>query len=124
MVTVVANKLAMTAKYGSPSTIYTDPIDLGENDRGTAMMNVHYLWLYGTAAAATIQYTAQVSNDGLYWVDATGLTKSESAPTGATPSTDTGEVNGQFIRFKIVLTVTAGDLAGTAIDLHVKFDHI
>ena len=122
MTTVVANNQAMTAMNGSPSTIYTDPVDLGDNDRGTVMFNVHYLWLFGTTPAANVAYTAQVSNDGVYWVDS-GLTDSESAPTGATPASVTDSLKGRFVRFKIVLTVTAGDLAGAAVDVQAKFDH-
>lgn len=127
MVTVVANNLAMTALGPAISEVYSDPIDLGGNDRATVMWSIHYLWAYdagGGGATGTAGYQAQVSNDGVYWVDVGALADTASAATGSTPRADTAAVNGQFIRFKITLTASSGDLAGAAVDLHVLFDHV
>lgn len=127
MVTVVANNLAMTALGPIVSEVYSDPIDLGGNDRATVMWNIHYLWVYdagGGGATGTAGYQAQVSNDGVHWVDAGALGDTATAATGSTPKSNTQPVNGQFVRFRITLTATSGDIAGAAVDLHVLFDHV
>lgn len=129
MVTVVANNLAMTALGPAISEVYSDPIDLGGNDRATVMWNIHYLWAYdagGGGATGTAGYQAQVSNDGVYWVNVAALTDTANAATGSTPRviTPSPAVNGQFIRFRITLTASSGDLAGAAVDLHVLLDHV
>lgn len=126
MTTVFANNQAMTAYNAVDSVIYSDPVSMGDADRATINWNVHYLWAYdggGGGATGTASYIAQVSNDGAYWVDVTAATDSATAATGSTPKQIVALCRGEFIRFKMTLAVTAGDLAGVAFDLHVKLDH-
>lgn len=124
MVTVFADNQSMTAKSGTPSVIYTDPVALGNADRAIPFFMVHALWAWGGGAAATLAYQGQVSNDGVNWVDATGCDDDTTTPT-TTPQvlSPPPGVFGAFIRFKFTLTVDSGDLAGATFDLHVKLDH-
>ena len=122
MVTAFANNQAMTAITGTASEITTDPYNLGGDDRATVMWNIHYVWALG-GGATTLAWKAQVSNDGVYWVDQASLADTATAATGATPKKTTGAVNGEFIRFVITLSNAGGTLGGANFDLHVKFDH-
>ena len=124
---VVAQNQAMTARIGAPSVIYTDPIELGDNDRATVMWMIHYLWAFdvgGGAAVGTAGWAAEVSNDGVNWVPVGAAGSDTSAVAPPLPLPKTFAANGQFIRFKMTLMVAPGDLTGVAFDLHVKFDHI
>lgn len=127
MVTVVAQNQAMTAVNGLVSVIYTDPIDLGDNDRATVMWMIHYLWAFdagGGGATGTAGWEAEVSNNATDWVPV-GMAGSDTSVTALpNPLPKTFAANGQFIRFKLTLLPTAGDIAGSCVDLHVKFDHI
>ncbi len=123
MVVAFANNQAMTAKQGTVSVIYTDPMALNGNDRAAANLGVHYIW--GQTAGSSIAYDAEVSNDGVNWVPVSAFTDTTTAPTGITPRQVVATVNGAFIRFKFSLTAggSSGELAGVAFDLHVKLDH-
>ena len=124
---VVAQNQAMTARIGAPSVIYTDPIELGDNDRATVMWMIHYLWAWdsgGGAANAAASWEAEVSNNAMNWVPVGPAGSDSSNAAVPNPLPKTFAANGQFIRFKLTLSVTLGTLAGVAFDLHVKFDHI
>lgn len=124
---VVAQNQAMTALIGAPSVIYTDPIELGDNDRATVMWMIHYLWAWdsgGGAANALASYETEVSNNAMNWVPIGAAGNDSSNAALPNPLPKTFAANGQFIRFKLTLNVTLGTLAGVAFDLHVKFDHI
>lgn len=123
MTTAFANNQEISAITGTTSEITTDPYNLGGDDRATVMLNVHYIWALG-GGMTTLAWKAQVSNDGVNWVDAGGtMSDSATAATGSTPQKKTGPVNGEFIRFVITLANAGGTLGGANFDLHVKFDH-
>lgn len=122
---VVADNQPVTA-VGTMSNLFTDPIELGQNDRATVNFTVHYLWTYnagGGGTAASLGYQAQVSNDGVYWASALGGGDSATAATGSTPQQLVFPVNGKFVRFSLTFITVSGTLSGAAFDLHVKFDH-
>jgi len=124
MVIAFANNQAMTGVQGSTNTISTDPVPLNGNDRVSAMLNVHYLFVQG--GTGTVSYQGQVSNDGVNWVDVATLTDNATAAT-ATPQQKVISVNGAFLRFEFSYAITgggAGDMGGVAFDLHVKLDHV
>lgn len=123
MVIAFANNQSLTAVEGNPSTITTDPVPLGNNDRATAMLNVHSLW-ESNGGGSSLSYQAQVSNDGVNWVNVTALTDTATGVT-STPRQKTEEVNGAYIRFRFTHTITtAGETGGVCFDLHVKLDHV
>jgi len=114
-----ANNQVIVAPSADTSTIYTDPVALGSNDRGAAVLMVHYM--YGGTSSTTLTYTAQVSNDGVEWVDSL-LTDNVSA-AGATPKQKVADLNGAFVRFKIEYAIDAGAPGGVCFDLPVNLDH-
>lgn len=125
MVTVFANNQALTCMNPTISEITTDPVSLGDADRATVNMNVHYIWAQG-GTTTNVAYQAQVSNDGVYWVDVTGGSDSKATPTASTPAQKVFAVNGAFLRFKMTLSNVGGaggELGGACIDLHVNLDH-
>ena len=124
MVVVFANNQTLVTVQGSPTTVYTDPVTLGNNDRLSAILNVHSIVKGGLLTTVTLDYVAQVSNDGgQTYINSTSVTDSVTA-TGAAQKV--GTVNGALVRFKYTLTATGGtngDFAGCCFDLHVNFDH-
>lgn len=124
MVIAFANNQTMTAIDGEPSVITTDPVPMRRNDRATANLNVHYIFAQ-PSATPDIAYQAQVSNDGVHWVDVTGLSDNTGSTTSV-PRQVVQEAHGAFIRFKFTLTVSGGsgsEVGGCGFDLHVKLDH-
>jgi hypothetical protein len=124
MLIAFADNLTLVAiGTGVATTVYTDPVPLGNNDRLTGMLNVHSL--VKTAGTATLTYTAQVSNDGgQNYVDSTTVTDSTTA-VGVLQKV--GTINGALVRFKYGFIITggaAGDVASVCFDLHVNLDHV
>ncbi len=89
-----AKNQVITAEDSSTNSIYTDPVALGENDRGSAMLRVYYLYPSGT-----VTVTAQISNDGVNWA-ASALTLNTTAAS-ANPTQKTEELNGAYVRFQM-----------------------
>ena len=116
MVIAFANNQVIAANSGT-STIYTDPVPLNDNDRATCHLMVEYIF---NASGSGVVYQAQVSNDGVNWVDASGVTDNSTTVT-STPEAIVGTVNGAFLRFKI--TFTASGIGMCNFDLHVMLDH-
>lgn len=116
MLVAFANNQVMLADTAI-TTITTDPIPLGDNDRASAILSVHYIF---GGASRLLTYTTQVSNDGVTWVD-DGPTG--TAATSAPPSINVvANVNGAFMRVKFDLTI-GGGLGAACFDLHVVLDH-
>ena len=115
MIMTFAKCQVVVADTGATSDCFTDPISLGENDRGAAILLIHYI--YG---GGTLTYTAQVSNDGVEWVD-TLLTEGATA-AAATPLQEVQDLNGAFLRFKFSLANGGGGQGGVSFDLHVDLD--
>jgi len=118
MMVAFANNQVIVANASTTSTIYTDPVALGNNDRGTAVLVVHYLFGGGTT---TLTYTAQVSNDGVEWVD---TTLTDSATTAGPAQQTIDDLNGAFVRFKMDYATGSGATGGVCFDLPVSLDHI
>jgi len=106
---------------GGASVIYTEPLALGNDDRVSGVVNVHYI--YGTGPDLYIK--TQVSNDGIYWVDQ-GI-DTASAPYGPIVIEGTGAtrlpaatVLGAFVRVAMQFNATAGAIG---FDFHATLDH-
>jgi hypothetical protein len=112
-----ADNQVIVAADGGTTTIYTDPVPLGDDDRGTAQFQVEYIF---NSATPHLVYLAQVSLDGTNWVD-TALTDDASA---AGVSALTEELHGAFVRFKFSLTAASSVVAAACFDLHVLLDHV
>lgn len=101
MVTAFAVNQLMAAVHGTESIIYTDSVPLNGNDRGWAVLNVHYL--FGSAGTLLLSCTPQVSNDGLNWVDAAvAFTANSVAQSSAGPHT----LYAAYFRFKLGFAAT------------------
>lgn len=118
MVIAFANNQVIAANMGTTSTIYTDPVPLNNNDRATCHLFVEYIF---NAAGSGVAYQAQVSNDGVNWADASGITDNSTIVTN-TPKPIVGAVNGAFLRFKLMFTA-GGGIGMCNFDLHVMLDH-
>ena len=70
-VTVVANNQEITSVADVGALMTTDPYRLGDNDRATVMWNVNSIWALG-GGTTTLNWSAEVSNDGVNWVDVGG----------------------------------------------------
>ncbi len=126
MVVAFANNQVMVAVNDGVATISTDPVPLGGNDRAAAIFNVRYVQRPGGGGVtATIAYQAQVSNDGVEWVNVATLTDSATDVTNPARQV-VAAVNGAYLRFLYTFSLTgasAGQMAGTCFDLHVNLDH-
>jgi hypothetical protein len=124
-VVVFANNQTLVTVQGAATTVFTDPVPLGDNDRLSAMLDVHSIVKGGMVTTGTLAYVAQVSNDGgQNYVDSTTVLDSTTA-TGVRQVV--GTVNGALLRFKYTFTAAggnAGDFAGCCFDLHVNMDHV
>jgi hypothetical protein len=118
MVTAFANNQVIVAEVGTPSTIYTDPVSLNGNDRGWAILNVHYI--FGGSTSRQLASTPEVSNDGVNWVDgAAAFTAAAAGLDDAGPFT----LYAAQLRFKFVLTIVGGSGVGAVcFDLHMTLD--
>ena len=123
MVIAFANNQSMTTIMGTSSIIETDPVEMGSNDRASAVLNAHYLFTQG--GTATLTWQGQTSNDGVKWTDIIGFTGFATAPT-TSPEIKVEGVNGAWLRFQYTFAIAGGaggEIAGTCFDLHVRLDH-
>ena len=118
-----ANNQILTNDGTADPVIYTDPIALGNADRISGVVNVHYI--YGTNADLDIK--TQVSNDGVYWVDegidTSGAASYPAVAIGATGQfrLDAATVLGAFIR--VAFEFDSDDTAAIGFDFHSTLDH-
>lgn len=123
MVFVIAENQELTAMTGPTPTIYSDPIPLRDHDTATVTFMVHFLWAYGGGGpSGVVAYMAEVSNDGVHWVDAAALADQATAAT-AEPKLRSADARGTYIRFRMWADVVSGSLVGAAFDLQVKLEH-
>ncbi len=118
VVNFAANQL-MYAQQGSDMTLFTAPHPMGGLDYAEIIWNISSL--DNSSGTPTVTVTAQVSNDGVNWINSTTLTDSKSSvPTD--PVQISGYARAAFIRFKYELSVAGspGDLVWTAFCLHVN----
>jgi hypothetical protein len=124
MLIAFANNQTLVSVGSTTTTIFTDPVPLGNNDRLTAMLNVHSLVKTG-GTTGTLSYTAQVSNDGgQNYVDSASVVDSV---TGTGVEQVVGTVNAALVRFKFSLLLSGGassDVLACCFDLHVNMDHV
>ena len=125
MVAVFANNQTLVCVQGTDAIVYTDPVSLGDNDRLSAMLNVHSLVSGGGVTTRTLTITAQVSNDGGQNYVASSVVTDTTAAIGIRQVV--GTVNGALVRFMFRFGATggsSGDFAGCCFDLHVNMDHV
>lgn len=122
-VVVFANNQELTVKGTGMSVVYTDPVPLRDADRASAVFNVHYLWAVGDGTpVSTLHVQGEVSNDGVHWVEATGLADTVLSDQAPIFRGFQAPAYGAFLRFRLEIE-TGYDLAGGCFDLHVKLDH-
>lgn len=127
MIVAFASNQVMFAKgntgSGVTQTITTDPVPMSGMNQASAILNVHaYLDPGGQGPQLTA--TAQVSNDGVNWVDSQlVVTASGTGPQ----DNQTKPAEAQFIRFKYEWAPETGgsgsDYVFICFDLHVRLDH-
>ena len=120
MVIAFANNQTLVLIGAGTTTVYTDPVPLGNSDRLTAVSNVHAIG--ATAGSFAVAVLAQVSNDGgQSWFD-TALSQNL---TLVELQQSIEVVNGELIRFRYQLSNGAGGATVSFItfDLHVRLDH-
>jgi hypothetical protein len=118
---VPAKNLEMLAILGTTSTVVTDSIPLGHNDRATVEFKVSVLGT--TGVQAIVKYFAEASFDGNAWLPIPGLGTGLTIPDVVR---QTAPAHGALIRFHIdhfVAVGGPGDIAWATIDLHVFLDH-
>ncbi len=129
MIVAFANNQLMVAKGngsqgGAATVITTDPVPMNGFDRASAILNVE-MYLDAGSQGPTFEAQAQVSNDGVNWVN-DGPAISGVNSVGTQPI-DTKLAEGQSIRFQFTWNPETG-AAGTdyvfiCFDLHVRLDH-
>lgn len=117
MIVAFANNQVIVAEAGTPSVITTDPVPMNDSNNAAAIPSIHYLY-GGTTRSLT--YKAQLSNDGVVWVDSTSVTDSLNA-TGVGALKE-GECRAAFIRFEFSFSVTGSGQGAVCFDLHVRLD--
>ncbi len=119
LVTVADNQWILRQDPGV--TVYTsDPVEIGANDRATAILVAHSLFGGAIPADRAFSYVCQVSLDGVNWLDrgpADGINDAAQ-----TPSSVTGEVHATYIRFQFRFTMSVAGLGGALFDLKVLVD--
>ena len=117
VVNFAANQL-MFAQQAASMTLLTAPHPMGGNDYIEGVWNISSL--DKTAGSVNAVITAQISNDGINWIDSSITSNQSSVP--AAPVEINGYVRSAFLRFKYDLTVTgsSGDMGWTAFCLHVN----
>lgn len=123
MLVVFANNQTLIAASGTTvtiTTVTTDPVAVGRNNRATGITNTHSIF---NAGAAGLTWKMQVSNDGVNWVD-----QGPEVPPVA-PITATGTelqaptaVSGVYARLMIAFQASAAGIGAAILDVHVNFD--
>lgn len=115
MLVKLADKQVITAPAPMPSTIITDPVELGRYNRGAAILVQQY-----THGDMTFHYQLQVSNDLEAW--------REEGPMGSftgpfPPVQSTGSLNGRYVRAVLLLEGgTPGTTGHICVDLKLRLD--
>ena len=121
MVVAFANNQTLVLVGTAGTTISTDPVPMGNNDRLSCISNVHSLGQ--TGGAVQVVYTAQVSNDGgQTWISTT-ITDTLNVVGGRR---FVGLANGALVRFLFVISNPTGggtDVSFMTFDLHVNMVH-
>ena len=117
VVNFAANQVMM-AQEGTEMTLLTAPHPMGGNDFIEGVWNISSL--DKTAGTPTLTITAQLSNDGISWIDSSITDGQVGVP--ANPVEINGYVRAAFIRFKYNLVVAGspGDTGWAAFCLHVN----
>lgn len=128
MIVAFASNQVMVAKgdgagTGASMVITTDPVPMNGMNRASAIMNIHSI-LDAGSQTPQLTATAQVSNDGVNWVDDGPVVV---ATTSGAQAIKTADTEGQFVRFQYTLEPEAGasgsDYTFMCFDLHVRLDH-
>ena len=108
----------MVAQDGTPMTLKSAPHPMGGNDYIEGVWNISSL--DKTAGSVNAIITAQISNDGVHYLDSSITSNQSSVPVS--PIEINGYVRAAFLRFKYGLHVTgsSGDMDWTAFCLHVN----
>lgn len=118
MLVVFANNQSIIDYNAVVTTIYTDPVPIGDNNQATGTTSVHRLFNYFTGYG--LKWNMEVSNDGVNFVTqgpATGAL--ESAATSLQTPT---KVSGVYARLAISFKADTSVIGGALFDVHVNFD--
>ena len=116
MLVKIADKQVITGPAPGPSTIYTDPIELGKFNRAFAILVVH-----SAHGDMTFRYALQVSNDLESWKDE-GPSGFFVGPAGP-PQKSSGIVPGRYVRGRLELTGgSAGTTGHVCVDIKVRLE--
>jgi hypothetical protein len=117
-----ANNQVMVTASSAAVSITTDPVPLGNNDRASLILLVHYAF-GGTNPASdqTLSIQPQVSNDGTTWVDVGAFIDVNEA--GDTPVQDVRAVQGAYLRYEFTWAIGSGSTGAVCFDVQVKLDH-
>ena len=117
VVNFAANQL-MFAQQAASMTLLTAPHPMGGNDYIEGVWNISSLDM--SAGTVTLTITAQISNDGVNWIDSSITANQATVP--ASPVEINGYVRAAFLRFRYEIDVsgTPGDLCWAAFCLHVN----
>ena len=118
MLVVFVNNQVLAAPNGTPVTVTTDPVALGENHVMTAVTNVHDIF-GATPGQPGLGWYTEVSDDGQRWV-AQGLAEGPLTATGAS-RIGAGDVFGVYVRVVATFTCDTGALGSVAFDVHANF---
>lgn len=118
MIVAFANNQVILCEGGGATVeVTTDPVPMGENNRGAAILTVHYIF---GATSPTLAYVTQVSNDGTTWVaqgpDDAGINAAGTRPIVV------DSINGAFTRVKYTFSASGSGTAAVCFDLHVNLD--
>jgi hypothetical protein len=118
MLVVFANNMTLVANTSTTSTVTTDPVAIGDNNRATGITNTHVIF---NAGAAGLSWKMQVSNDGQNWVDM-GPAVSPVITAVGTELQAAANVTCVYARLQISFQASGGGIGAATFDIHVNFD--
>jgi hypothetical protein len=116
MLVVFANNQTLVANTSTTTTVTTDPVAIGDNNRATGITNIHAIF-----NAVGLSWQMQVSNDGQNWVTQ-GPELAATAATGTTLQDDNNTVSAVYARLQILFQASGGGIGAAIFDVHVNFD--
>jgi hypothetical protein len=120
MLVVFANNMTLAGYNAVATTIFTDPVAIGDNNRASGITSVAKIFLNGSNG---LKWWMQTSNDGIAWVDQ-GPAQSSALTTETDQMQNPTEVSGVYARLKFEFKSDASVVGAVVFSVKVNLNRV